>query len=216
MDLSAATYYFSACLAPLYGAELKWLILSEFLEHHKIQGVEYFYIYLNEIDEYSRILLDDYVRSGEAEVVILRDPYERDSELWQLPQLQECLIRARGHSNWVAMIDLDGRLTPTEYHGTLADYLKSISDPTIAELTFRQQLVLTNETESEKYTNESQVAELMPTWRYHNTSQLLPSEHNTMYIVNPKKAVIANIHGIDLFYDGYRRYHLKDDEAVVR
>uniref|UniRef100_A0A0K0DMN6 Glycosyltransferase family 92 protein n=1 Tax=Angiostrongylus cantonensis TaxID=6313 RepID=A0A0K0DMN6_ANGCA len=165
------TYYFSACLAPLYGAEPKWLLLAEFIEHHKIQGVKYFYVYVNELDEYNRTLLDDYVRSGEAEVIILRERFTKDERQWQ-----ECLTRARGHSRWVAMIDLDERLTPTEYSGTLSEYLqsvkikriffyifkhllwfRSISNQTIAELSFRQQWILRNESAPEKYVNKGQV-----------------------------------------------------------
>uniref|UniRef100_A0A0K0D6G4 Glycosyltransferase family 92 protein n=1 Tax=Angiostrongylus cantonensis TaxID=6313 RepID=A0A0K0D6G4_ANGCA len=157
-NIPVTTHYFSACLAPLYGTEPKWLLLSEFLEHHKIQGVTYFYIYINNLDQYSRTLIDDYVRSGEAEVVILRDHSERDDKQWQLPELQECLTRARGHSQWVAMIDLDERLTPTEFSGTLLDYLQNISDPTIAELSFRQQWILRYEKAPEKYANERQVS----------------------------------------------------------
>ncbi|VDM53791.1 unnamed protein product [Angiostrongylus costaricensis] len=152
------TYYFSACLAPLYGTEFKWLLLAEFIEHHKIQvGVKYFYVYVNEMDEYSRMLLDDYVRSGEAEVIVLRDRFTRNEKQWQVLELQECLTRARGHSRWVAMIDLDERLTSTEYSGTLSEYLQSISNQTIAELSFRQQWILRNESAPEKYVNKSQV-----------------------------------------------------------
>ncbi|KAE9419088.1 hypothetical protein Angca_000637, partial [Angiostrongylus cantonensis] len=213
---NVTTHYFSACLAPLYGTEPKWLLLSEFLEHHKIQGVTYFYIYINNLDQYSRTLIDDYVRSGEAEVVILRDHSERDDKQWQLPELQECLTRARGHSQWVAMIDLDERLTPTEFSGTLLDYLQNISDPTIAELSFRQQWILRYEKAPEKYANERQVAEMMPTWRYHNTSHILPRGHTAKYIVDPKKVAIVNVHSVDLFFDGYRKYYMKPHEAVVR
>uniref|UniRef100_A0A0K0D3V8 Glycosyltransferase family 92 protein n=1 Tax=Angiostrongylus cantonensis TaxID=6313 RepID=A0A0K0D3V8_ANGCA len=88
----SSSHYFSTCLAPLYGTEPKWLLLSEFFEHYKIQGVTYFYVYINKLDEYSRTLLDDYVRSGEAEVVILRDRFERDGKSWQLPGLQVGVI----------------------------------------------------------------------------------------------------------------------------
>ncbi|KAE9412670.1 hypothetical protein Angca_000172, partial [Angiostrongylus cantonensis] len=96
---NVTAHYFSTCLAPLYGTEPKWLLLSEFFEHYKIQasflfiqGVTYFYVYINKLDEYSRTLLDDYVRSGEAEVVILRDRFERDGKSWQLPGLQVGVI----------------------------------------------------------------------------------------------------------------------------
>ncbi|KAE9419087.1 hypothetical protein Angca_000636 [Angiostrongylus cantonensis] len=213
---NVTTHYFSACLAPLYGMEPKWLLLAEFIEHHKIQGVTHFYIYVNELDEYSWILLDNYVRSGEAEVIAFLDYFSRDDRLSQLLQLQECLTRSRGHSQWVAMVDLDERLTPTEYRGTLSDFLQTIFNQTIAELSFRQQFILRNETLPQKYISKSQVAKLMPTWRYHNTSQVLPPGNISKYIVDPKKVIIANVHAVDLFLNGYGRYYMKPEEAVVR
>ncbi|KAJ1361062.1 hypothetical protein KIN20_020233, partial [Parelaphostrongylus tenuis] len=36
-DILVPTHYFAACLAPLYGVETKWLLLAEFIEHHKLQ-----------------------------------------------------------------------------------------------------------------------------------------------------------------------------------
>uniref|UniRef100_A0A0K0DN19 Glycosyltransferase family 92 protein n=1 Tax=Angiostrongylus cantonensis TaxID=6313 RepID=A0A0K0DN19_ANGCA len=159
VNIPVTTHYFSACLAPLYGMEPKWLLLAEFIEHHKIQGVTHFYIYVNELDEYSWILLDNYVRSGEAEVIAFLDYFSRDDRLSQLLQLQECLTRSRGHSQWVAMVDLDERLTPTEYRGTLSDFLQTIFNETIAELSFRQQFILRNETLPQKYISKSQVGE---------------------------------------------------------
>ncbi|KHJ89089.1 hypothetical protein OESDEN_11099, partial [Oesophagostomum dentatum] len=61
-------HFFSVCVAPIYGNESKWLMLAELIEHYKLQGASHFYVYSKYIDEYSRILLDDYVRTGEAEV----------------------------------------------------------------------------------------------------------------------------------------------------
>ncbi|KHJ81436.1 hypothetical protein OESDEN_18878 [Oesophagostomum dentatum] len=47
-------YFLSHCLAPIYGNERKWLMLVEHFEHFKLQGVEHFYVYIKEIDAYSK------------------------------------------------------------------------------------------------------------------------------------------------------------------
>ncbi|VDL70440.1 unnamed protein product [Nippostrongylus brasiliensis] len=66
-------YRLSHCLSPLYGNEPKWLVFTEFIEHYKLVGVEHFYIYIKDIDDYSRRVLDDYLRSGEIETTHLKD-----------------------------------------------------------------------------------------------------------------------------------------------
>ncbi|CAJ0603642.1 unnamed protein product [Cylicocyclus nassatus] len=72
----------------MYGPEPKWLLLSEFIEHFKIQGATHFYIYIREIDEYSTIILNDYVRTGDAEVVYLHNTYEESDVDWQQMEIQ--------------------------------------------------------------------------------------------------------------------------------
>ncbi|RCN51151.1 hypothetical protein ANCCAN_02716 [Ancylostoma caninum] len=181
------THFFSVCLAPIYGTEPKWLLLAELVEHYKLQGATHFYVYSKYIDEYSRILLDDYVRTGEAEAIILHDRFRREDDRWQSVELQECLTRARGHSHWVAFIDLDERLTPTDYPGTLSDYLKNITDEKIGGIQFRQRWILKNETVPVKYKDKEQVSKWMPTRRYHNTSHVGPPGHTAKCIVDPKK-----------------------------
>ncbi|RCN34236.1 hypothetical protein ANCCAN_19925 [Ancylostoma caninum] len=47
-------YTLSVCLAPFYGNDSKWLLLAELVEHYKLQGVEHFYFYVKDVDDYSR------------------------------------------------------------------------------------------------------------------------------------------------------------------
>ncbi|ETN75451.1 hypothetical protein NECAME_12377 [Necator americanus] len=44
-------------------------MLAELFEHYKLQGVEHFYVYIKEMDKYTKKLVDYYVTAGEAEVV---------------------------------------------------------------------------------------------------------------------------------------------------
>ncbi|KAK6046995.1 hypothetical protein COOONC_15502, partial [Cooperia oncophora] len=185
---SEPKYFFSVCVAPVFGTEPKWLLLAELIEHYKLQGASYFYVYSKHIDEYSRILLDDYIRTGEAEAVILHDRFQRPDDRWQGVQLQDCLLRARRHSQWIAFIDLDERLVMTDYPGTIYDYLKNISNPKIGAIQFRQRWILKNDSLPERYEDAEQVSTWMPTRRYHNTSHVGPPGHTTKCIVDPEKA----------------------------
>ncbi|VDL74069.1 unnamed protein product [Nippostrongylus brasiliensis] len=69
---NAPKYRLSHCLSPLYGNGTKWLLFTEFVEHYKLVGVEYFYVYVKNIDGYSKRVLDDYVRTGGIETIFLR------------------------------------------------------------------------------------------------------------------------------------------------
>lgn len=211
------THFFSICLAPIYGPEPKWLALAELIEHYKLQGATYFFVYVHYIDEYSRILLDDYVRSGEAEAIILQDRFSRNDAEWQNVEILDCLVRSRGHSRWAAFVDLDERLTMTGYQGTLSDYLRHVTDPSIGSLQFRQRWILKNESLPAKYTGKKQLTDWMPTRRYHNTSHVGPPGHTAKCIIDPKKVFIMWIHYVEMFFnDKDRTYGMKPEEGVVR
>ncbi|CAJ0605298.1 unnamed protein product [Cylicocyclus nassatus] len=206
-------HFFSVCLAPIHGTATKWLQLVEFIEHYKIQGATHFYIYISHIDEYSRMLIDDYVRTGDAEVIILRNRFKGMDEVWHSVQIQECLNRARGHSRWVAFVDLDERITPTNYSKTLRSYLKELNDDKIGGIQFRQRLVLQNAALPRRYTEANQIASWMPTRRFHNTSRV---GRQWKCIVDPKKVLFMRKHKPDAFLKGYWLHQMKPEEGIVR
>ncbi|MEG4232671.1 FkbM family methyltransferase [Microcoleus sp. Pol11C3] len=82
--------------------------LIEWLEFHKIVGVERFYLYNNNSTDNTIDILQPYLKSGE---VILHD--------WpvtpgQIPAYEHCLSAYKIESDWIAFIDLDEFLFPTE------------------------------------------------------------------------------------------------------
>ncbi|KAK6026332.1 hypothetical protein OSTOST_07725 [Ostertagia ostertagi] len=168
------------------------------------QGATYFYVYTKYIDEYSRVLLDDYIRTGEAEAVILHDRFQRADDRWQAVELQECLLRARRHSRWIAFIDLDERLTMTQYNGTIYDYLKCVEVlisffikylllktfriPKIGAIQYRQRWILKNESMPERYEGDQQLL----------------------------KVLVMSVHYVQKFFDDYILHRLDPKEGVVR
>ncbi|VDL74682.1 unnamed protein product [Nippostrongylus brasiliensis] len=81
-------YELSICLAALRDGMSYWLMLAELIEHHKLVGVQHFYIYVKDIDEYSDELLQDYVRTGEAEAIYFRKESDRKSRQWHFVSMQ--------------------------------------------------------------------------------------------------------------------------------
>ncbi|KIH46547.1 hypothetical protein ANCDUO_23400 [Ancylostoma duodenale] len=129
-------YTLSLCLAPMYGDfERKWLLLAEVVEHYKLQGVEHFYFYIKDIDSYSlesRVntstfknslqLVNDYVKTGEAEVVFFREEQDRTSNEWQHVEIEDCALRSKHHSRYSIFADLDDRITALA-SSTLVEYI---------------------------------------------------------------------------------------------
>lgn len=104
--------------------------LKEWLEFHKIVGVQHFYLYNNLSSDTSLEILKPYVESGLVEVIDwpVQTASERDYlENLQLPVYNHALKIAEGTSQWIAFIDLDEFLFPVK-HSNLTEMLKDYQD----------------------------------------------------------------------------------------
>lgn len=119
---SQSPYKYHLSICAIFKNEAEWL-QEWILYHHKVLGVEHFYLYNNEsTDEYEAIL-KPFIEKGLVEL------YDWDSETpdhlafgafmdapWNAAQIgayNHCLKRcALGISKWVAMIDIDEFIVP--------------------------------------------------------------------------------------------------------
>ncbi|KAK6019195.1 hypothetical protein OSTOST_15178 [Ostertagia ostertagi] len=115
-------YTLSMCVKPMYGNRTKFLLFAEYIEHYKLQGVQHFYIYVKDVEEYTEKLIQHYVKNGEAEVVYFREKQDRPSIEWHLVGTQDCIHRSRHHSNYTIYADLDERILPADINTTLSEY----------------------------------------------------------------------------------------------
>lgn len=124
--LTAEKYYLSACA--IFQNEAPYL--KEWIEFHKLVGVEHFYLYNNlSTDNYKKIL-KPYIKSGEVEVFDWNYNTNADGGNW--PTIQglannHALERAQKSSKWLAVIDTDEFLFPVEKNN-LAEFLKDYED----------------------------------------------------------------------------------------
>ncbi|ETN80504.1 hypothetical protein NECAME_09128 [Necator americanus] len=96
----------------MYGYERKWLLLAELIEHYRIQGIDHFYLYIKDMDNYTFKLIKYYEKIGIAEVIRFREYNDRPGQEWQLVGTQDCLQRSRHHSRYAIFQDLDERIVP--------------------------------------------------------------------------------------------------------
>lgn len=104
--------------------------LREWIEYHRVVGVEHFYLYNNlSTDNYLEILRP-YIAEG---IVDLFDwPVETSSQrdylnLLQLPAYNDALEKVKGKAKWAAFIDLDEFIVPRR-HNNLVDMLSEYEE----------------------------------------------------------------------------------------
>ncbi|CAI5448604.1 unnamed protein product [Caenorhabditis angaria] len=218
VDYGAEKYEFSMCVSPIYGKEPKWLMISELIEHYKLQGVSHFYFYIHLIDQYSRAILEEYQKTGEITVVNLLEKYDRGVSDWQIVQYRDCQLRAKFESRWALFADLDERILMTGYPGTILNYLRDLKNAqNIGAVVFRQRWILKTETMPEKYVNDSHLLSWLPTLRWHNTSSVGPPGHTVKTIADPRKVYEAWVHYPKRYYPGQHESHdVKPEDGYVR
>jgi glycosyltransferase involved in cell wall biosynthesis len=96
--------------------------LPEWIEFHRLVGVERFFLYDNGSTDGGRKVVEPWVRTGVVSVVDCSVPLAEGGQSWAYA---DALRRARGRTRWLAFIDLDEFLFspgPTPLPDLLRDY----------------------------------------------------------------------------------------------
>ena len=91
--------------------------LKEWIEYHKLVGVEHFYLYNNMSQDDYIDILDYYVKLGI--VSIIDWPYVQA----QISAYKDCIEKYRSESQWIGFIDIDEFIVPIKYNN-IFDFLK--------------------------------------------------------------------------------------------
>jgi hypothetical protein len=109
--------------------------LQEWIEFHRLMGVDHFFLYDNGLEESSADLLRSYEKSG----IVTRIPFpnlpglkDSHNKLYTLNIQQlaygDCLLRFRQHYKYLIMLDLDEFIYPvSEKHDSLVAVLNELS-----------------------------------------------------------------------------------------
>ncbi|PIC25529.1 hypothetical protein B9Z55_018421 [Caenorhabditis nigoni] len=210
-------HYFTVCMATLYGDEPKFLQIVDFIEYYKLQGATFFHIYLRNVTDYDRVLLDDYVRTGDIEIVKMHDHHWRDDFMWHHVQINDCHHRNKYFSKWTALIDVDERIEmKSESYKTVTSFLDTIHDPNIVNLHFKIQWVIKDFDTPARYENDGQLIDEMIFHKYQNTSRIGSFWTQPKCIIRPEKIGMMTIHAPLAIYSGIRRSLVDDKIGVVR
>ncbi|CAP30593.2 Protein CBG11356 [Caenorhabditis briggsae] len=224
-------HYFTVCMATLYGDEPKFLQIVDFIEYYKLQGATFFHIYLRNVTDYDRVLLDDYVRTGDIEIIKMHDHHWRDDFMWHNSQINDCHHRNKYYSKWTALVDIDERIEiKNEAHKTILSYLNSIHNSSIVNLHFQVQWVIKQNNTPARYKSDEQVRHTssvnpavqfqltreMIFLKYQNVSQVGDIWDQPKCIIRPEKVVAMTIHVPTAVYSGERFTFIPPSVGVVR
>jgi hypothetical protein len=148
---------------------------QEWIEFHKLAGVQKFYIYDNESDDNTKEVLKPYIEDGTVEYRFF--PGDRK----QVAAYKDCIKKHKNETKWLAIIDIDEFIVPVK-HKTILDYLKDCDNYAQIEI----QWVLFGSSGHKTKPNGLVIENFK-----HRVKQ---KNSECKSIVNPRKVVFPHIH----------------------
>lgn len=103
-------YYLSVCT--IFQDEADYL--KEWLEYHRVVGVEHFYLYNNNsVDNYIDVL-QPYIDQGVVDLFDWPSPETKDWTPYQQKAYNHCIGYSTGQTRWLAVIDTDEFVVPVQ------------------------------------------------------------------------------------------------------
>jgi hypothetical protein len=99
--------------------------LREWIEFHKLVGVQHFYLYNNNSTDNYLVILQPYIDKGEIE--LFDWDYSNSCLNAQILAYNDALKKTKDKVRWVAFLDLDEYLYPVDKY-SLIDFLKNYDD----------------------------------------------------------------------------------------
>ncbi len=122
-EIDEPQYYLTVCAI----AKNEGSYFIEWIEWHKTQGVEKFYIYDNDSDDDTASVLAPYVASGLVEYVFWPGPKQ------QIPAYDDCIERHRMEARWMVFLDLDEFIVPLK-DSSLVKFLQRMEQHPVVEI----------------------------------------------------------------------------------
>lgn len=122
-DHTPPRYYLAICAI----AKNEGPYFQEWIEWHRKQGVEKFYIYDNESTDGTREVLEPYIASG------LVDYTYFPGQKMQLAAYDDCFERHRLEMRWLAIIDLDEFIVPIKDR-SIPEFLRRMEKYPVVEI----------------------------------------------------------------------------------
>jgi len=124
-------------LVAIFRGEDDYLI--EWIEFHKMMGIDHFILYDNGLEKSSQVLLEPLIKNGMVthisfpDIPGLRDGKHANTLSIQQMAYADCIIRFRHHFKYLLQLDIDEFLFPKEHH-TITEVLKRYNEDKISRI----------------------------------------------------------------------------------
>src|SRR5579863_3119789 len=114
LHISGFCYEKTLAVCAIFKNEARFL--AEWIDYHRLIGVEEFWLYNNDSEDNYRQVLEPYIQKGLVHLV--RWPSSQENLFWyysftvQTGAYNHCLNLTRGRTKWVAFIDVDEFIVP--------------------------------------------------------------------------------------------------------
>ena len=109
---------YNVCICAIFKNEGKYL--KEWIEFHKIIGVEHFYLYNNNSTDNYKDVLKPYIEDGVVDLI------DWPRQQAQIPAYIDCVKRFRDTTKWIGFIDIDEYIVPKK-DDSIYDFLKKFN-----------------------------------------------------------------------------------------
>lgn len=98
--------------------------LKEWIEFHRIVGIEHFYLYNNNSNDNYLTILEPYIAQGIVELTNWPSSPEKDWSRSQVLAYDHCVKKNKNNSQWLAFFDVDEFIVPVE-NQTIPEFLSN-------------------------------------------------------------------------------------------
>ncbi|EFO85150.1 hypothetical protein CRE_21474 [Caenorhabditis remanei] len=141
------------------------------------------------MNEYSRKIIDEYLRTGEIELTVIQSEYKTIDWQFHMLQINECHQRSKHHSKWVINVDIDEKLVILDDKINSVGSLLSGYNNTVAEVGFAIRRIQKTEKLPEKYESDEQIISEMEFLKYNVSSPVTWGAYKTIY--RPEKVQVS-------------------------
>lgn len=113
--------YFKNKLSIVAIAKNEGAYFKEWIEYHRLVGVDKFYIYDNESSDNTVDVLKEYIDEGLVDYTFF------PGESRQIPAYVDCIKNHKHDTEWLAIIDLDEFIVPVN-DNTIIEYIEKLTD----------------------------------------------------------------------------------------
>lgn len=103
--LCEGKYTENLAICAMFKDEAPWM--REWIEYHRLLGVEKFYLYNNNSSDHYKEILKPYCRQGVVKLIEWPSPPDEFWDPYQKKAYNDCIKRVSGKTKWLAVIDLD-------------------------------------------------------------------------------------------------------------